>query len=92
MTNRKPFELVNATRLYSAIMVVCSVYFLSQTLPLTYFGGGYDYLCQGECTSSPTEPLNSGHGKSSALLLVASMTNLRKLVLLLGGLKAARDL
>ncbi|XP_022707699.1 elongation of very long chain fatty acids protein 7-like isoform X2 [Varroa jacobsoni] len=47
MANRKPFELVWSTRLYSLIMVASNVYFLCRTLPLTYFGGGYSFLCQG---------------------------------------------
>ena len=48
MEGRKPMKLVLATRIYSFIMTSASVYFLMRTLPRTYFGGGYSFVCQGE--------------------------------------------
>ncbi|XP_003737549.1 elongation of very long chain fatty acids protein 4 [Galendromus occidentalis] len=47
MESRKPMKLVLASRIYSSIMTAASIYFLMRTLPRTYFGGGYSFVCQG---------------------------------------------
>ncbi|KAH9381020.1 hypothetical protein HPB48_008234 [Haemaphysalis longicornis] len=47
MKGRNPYDLKRAILAYNVFVVLASAYFVCRMLPLTYFGGGYSFLCQG---------------------------------------------
>ncbi|KAH7948317.1 hypothetical protein HPB52_020393 [Rhipicephalus sanguineus] len=47
MKDRKPYDVKRGILAYNAFTVLANAYFLYRMLPLTLFGGGYSFLCQG---------------------------------------------
>ncbi|XP_050026887.1 very long chain fatty acid elongase AAEL008004-like [Dermacentor andersoni] len=52
MKGREPYNVKRGILAYNAFTVLANAYFLYRMLPLTYFGGGYSFLCQGMGTNS----------------------------------------
>ncbi|XP_065311003.1 very long chain fatty acid elongase AAEL008004-like [Dermacentor albipictus] len=52
MKGREPYNVKRGILAYNAFTVLANAYFLYRMLPLTYFGGGYSFLCQGIGTNS----------------------------------------
>ncbi|CAN8027246.1 unnamed protein product [Ixodes persulcatus] len=48
MKNREPYERIKPViQLYNASMVLLNIYFVKNFFTRSYFGGGYDIVCQG---------------------------------------------
>ncbi|KAH9381017.1 hypothetical protein HPB48_008231 [Haemaphysalis longicornis] len=47
MKGRDPYDLKRAILAYNVFTVLANLYVLCRMLSLTYFGGGYSFLCQG---------------------------------------------
>ncbi|KAH7936546.1 hypothetical protein HPB49_001018 [Dermacentor silvarum] len=52
MKGREPYNVKRGILAYNAFTVLANSYFLYRMLPLTYFGGGYSFLCQRIGTDS----------------------------------------
>ncbi|KAH8020956.1 hypothetical protein HPB51_010346 [Rhipicephalus microplus] len=47
MKNREPYKLRSAILAYNFMMALVNAYFCYRYARLTYFGGGYNFICQG---------------------------------------------
>nr|XP_037281307.1 uncharacterized protein LOC119174489 [Rhipicephalus microplus] len=67
MKDRKPYDVRRAILAYNILTVLANAYFLYRMLPLTLFGGGYSFLCQGTNTDHEAR-----HGRHQPQLVVPS--------------------